>query len=122
MRATVDNGFGRTLRADKTVGRASGAGYDKKSAAVCDAFDDNPTLQTLALWRGFNPNTSKYWGDPTRERDYGYEYVFGGMGMETVFSLMRANGFSSNTVYDNDGTLTGCVFSRTVPADFLKLF
>lgn len=119
VRATVDNGFGRILRADETVGRASGAGYDKKSAAICDAFSKNPCLQTLALWRGFDscPGIGATW-----KCDYGYSYAFSGAGISTVDVLMRANGFSSNTVYDNDGTLTGCVFSRTVPADFLKLF
>lgn len=43
------------IRVDESHGSASGCGYDKTSAAVCRAFLDNPLLETLALWDGFDP-------------------------------------------------------------------
>ena len=45
------------VRTDTTTGTASGTGYDKLSAAVCYAFSENPLLQTLLLWNGWNTDT-----------------------------------------------------------------
>ena len=119
VRAVVTRADGRNVRNDMTIGHASGAGYDKTSAAICDAFGKNPCLQTLALWHGFDPcpKTVATW-----KRDYGYSYGFSGAGISTVDMLMRANGFRSNVIYDRDGDLATCDYRRSIPADFLKLF
>lgn len=119
VRAIVKDATGRTLRADETVGRASGAGYDKKSAAICEAFAKNSTLETLALWRGFDPDSRI---GATWKRDYGYSYAFSGFGISTIDMLMRANGFNSNMIYDREGVIATIDYRRYVPADFLKLF
>lgn len=50
-------------RYDTGMGRASGCGYDKRSAAVNTALYDLPLLQTLLLWRGlFHPAYGRAWG------------------------------------------------------------
>lgn len=116
VRATVGKDDGTELHQDVTDEVATGVGYDKVSSAICHAFQNNKVLETFALWRGFTPNTG------VEKRDYGYAYVFAGMGVKVLDSLMRANGFRSSLIYDDGDTLCACDFSRTVPADFLKLF
>lgn len=68
------------VRTDTTTGKASGWGYDKLSAAVCRAFSENPLLQTLLMWDGWQTDTEAYGPAVVRE----HEWSFGGMGMSAV--------------------------------------
>lgn len=122
VRATVGKDDGTELHQDVTDELATGVGYDKVSSAICRAFQGNKVLETFALWRGFNPNTKAHDLSGVEKRDYGYAYVFAGMGVGVLDSLMRANGFRSSLIYDNGDTLVACDFWRTIPADFLELF
>ena len=109
------------VRRDRTYGSASGCGYDKLSAAICYAFRCNPLLQTLALWKGFNPHSERYGCDPCRERDYGYEYGFDGQGTGVIENLMEANGFKVSAYCDDDGSLAHYTFYREMPESFVAI-
>lgn len=105
------------VREDMTTGKASGCGYDKPSAAVCNAFRENPLLQTLLLWDGWKANTVQYGPDVIREQ----EWHFAGMGVESLLDHLRANKFVAYDVYDDNGRLTGVVAWRDMPKSFVSL-
>ena len=109
------------VRHDRTYGSASGCGYDKLSAAICYAFRDNPLLQTLTFWKGFNPNPERYGCNSCEKRDYGYSYRFDGQGIGVIKTLMKSNGFDLSEYYDRDGALVHCTFSRDMPESFTAL-
>ena len=108
------------VRRDVTVGRASGCGYDKTSAAICYAFRENPLLETLALWDGFNPNKPKYGPERCHNTGHGYRYAFHGQGLDVFEDLMKANGFRMSRV---DGVAGDFVymFHRDMPDSFVAI-
>ena len=109
------------VRHDRTYGSASGCGYDKLSAAICYAFRDNPLLQTLALWDGFNPHTERYGCDPCVKCDYGYQYRFDGQGTGVIENLMESNGFVVSAYLGDDGSLEHYTFYREMPESFVAI-
>lgn len=105
------------VRTDTTKGTARGGGYDKPSAAVCYAFRENPLLQTLLLWDGWNTGTEAYGPDVVRE----HEWVFDGMGVSTLLSHLRANGFTVDSEDDRKGRPARIFANRDMPASFVAL-
>ncbi len=105
------------VRTDTTTGTARGGGYDKPSAAVCYAFRENPLLQTLLLWGGWNTSTEEYGTDVVRE----HEWVFDGQGVSTLLSHLRANGFTVDAEDDRKGRPARIFASRDMPASFVSL-
>ena len=108
------------VRGDYTNGTGSGYGYDKESAAVDLALEDNPLMQTLMMWPKLNVNTG-YSGQVTRvvnKLDYGYELCFGGMGMSEFLQFMRGNGFAVEEMHGD--MFDGYTFRRDMPESFVK--
>ena len=105
------------VRTDTTKGTARGGGYDKPSAAVCYAFDENPLLQTLLLWGGWNTGTEAYGPDVVRD----HEWSFDGQGVSTLLSHLRANGFTVDAEDDRKGRPARIFASRNMPASFVAL-
>lgn len=99
------------VRTDTTIGTASGWGYDKLSAAVCEAFSENPLLQTLLLWDGWNSDTAV--------RDH--EWAFDGMGMDVLLCNLRANGCHVTETWDRQGDPVAYTATRDMPASFVSL-
>ncbi len=105
------------VRTDTTKGMASGCGYDKLSAAVCYAFRENPLLQTLLLWDGWNTSTEEYGTDVVRE----HEWAFDGMGMSALLRNLRANGCHVTETRDTQGDPVAYTVTRDMPASFVTL-
>lgn len=105
------------VRTDTTKGTASGGGYDKLSAAVCYAFDENPLLQTLLLWGGWNTATETYGTDVVRD----HEWLFDGMGMSSLLRHLRANGCHVTETLDTRGNPVAYTATRDMPASFVAL-
>lgn len=115
-------------RYDTGMGRASGCGYDKRSAAVNTALYDLPLLQTLLLWRGFHHTYGDlypYKSDETlyglSRRDYGWALHADGCGMEVIEDIFKANGFREVRTFTRDGGVESYHFERVMPSSFLKL-
>lgn len=109
------------VRTDVSRGSASGCGYDKNSAAVCYAFRENPLLETLALWDGFNPNKPEYGPERCHDTGHGYRYAFDGQGLGVFEDLMIANGFTMVRREDY-GDRMFYHFGRLMPESFSNLF
>lgn len=110
-------------RYDTGMGRASGCGYDKRSAAVNKALYDLPLLQTLLLWRGFR-HTSPWSEFPLyglSKSEYGWRLTAGGAGMGTIERIFEANGFREVCNSTRDGMYEFYHFERVMPSSFLKL-
>ena len=105
------------VRADTTTGKAGGRGYDKLSAAVCYAFSENPLLQTLLLWDGWDSDTEVY--GPGAVRDH--EWAFDGMGMSVLLRNLRANGCHVTETRDKQGDPIAYTVTRDMPASFVSL-
>lgn len=117
VRASVSNNNNRVIAQDTSTDYASGCGYDKTSAAICYAFNNNSIIQTLALWDGFTPT------EYTHRKDYGYAYSFDGCGVRSLTELMRANQFEEGSIYTEDGSLVAIKYTRNnLPESFAKLF
>lgn len=115
--ASVGNKSDRAIAQDTSAEYASGCGYDKTSAAICYAFNNNSIIQTLALWNGFIPTEYMH------RKDYGYAYAFDGCGVSSLTGLMRANRFEEHAVYAEDGRLVAITYTRSdLPESFAKLF
>ena len=108
------------IRVDESHGSASGCGYDKTSAAVCRAFLDNPLLETLALWDGFDPAKPEYGPECCHDTGHGYRYRFGGQGMGVFERLMESNGFDMTRVNGADESV-GYRFVRRMPRSFTAI-
>lgn len=111
----------RGVRSDCTNGTASGCGYDKESAAVDSALEDNPLMQTLLLWPRLN--VKGRYGDTVhrtlRKCDYGYALRFGGMGMGELKSLLEQNGFACVEMHGD--AFDGYEFRCDMPESFVRL-
>lgn len=105
------------VRTDTTIGTASGCGYDKLSAAVCSAFRENPLLQTLLLWDGWNSDTEKYGGHAVHD----HEWAFSGMGISVLLRNLRANGCHVTETCDAQGDPIAYTATRDMPASFVSL-
>lgn len=105
------------VRTDTTTGKASGCGYDKLSAAVCYAFRENPLLQTLLMWDGWQTDTEKY--GPNVVRDH--EWAFDGMGMSALLRNLWANGCHVTETRDKQGDPIAYTATRDMPASFVSL-
>lgn len=105
------------VRTDTTKGMASGCGYDKLSAAVCYAFRENPLLQTLLLWDGWNTDTESY--GPGAVRDH--EWSFDGQGMNVLLRNLLANGCHVTETRDTQGDPVAYTATRDMPASFVAL-
>lgn len=105
------------VRTDTTTGTASGCGYDKLSAAVCYAFRENPLLQTLLLWDGWNTDTEVY--GPGAVRDHAW--AFDGMGMNVLLRNLLANGCHVTETRDRQGDPVAYTATRDMPASFVSL-
>lgn len=105
------------VRTDTTKGTASGYGYDKVSAAVCYAFRENPLLQTLLLWDGWNTNTESYGAGAVRD----HKWSFDGMGMSVLLRNLRANGCHVTGTCDAQGDPVAYTVTRDMPAAFVAL-
>ena len=105
------------VRTDTTTGTARGGGYDKPSAAVCYAFCENPLLQTLLLWDGWNTDPEEYESGVVRD----HEWSFDGLGMSTLLSHLRANGFTATEESNKRGSTTEIVATRDMPNSFVSL-
>lgn len=104
------------VRTDTTTGTASGCGYDKLSAAVCYAFRENPLLQTLLMWDGWQTDTESY-GPNARE----HEWAFVGRGMSVLLRNLRANGCNVTETLDKQGNPIAYTATRDMPASFVAL-
>lgn len=105
------------VRTDTTTGKASGWGYDKLSAAVCRAFSENPLLQTLLMWDGWQTDTEAYGPAVVRE----HEWSFGGMGMSALLRHLRANGCHVTETPDKQCDPVAYTATRDMPASFVAL-
>lgn len=105
------------VRTDTTTGMASGCGYDKLSAAVCYAFRENPLLQTLLLWDGWNTDTEAYGSHVV----WDHEWSFGGVGMSSLLRHLRANGCHVTETCDTQGDPVAYTVTRDMPASFVAL-
>ena len=105
------------VRTDTTTGTASGGGYDKLSAAVCYAFRENPLLQTLLLWDGWNTDTEKYGSHVV----WDHEWAFDGMGMNVLLRNLLANGCHVTETRDKQGDPIAYTATRDMPASFVSL-
>lgn len=110
------------VRTDTTKGMASGCGYDKLSTAVCYAFRENPLLQTLLLWDGWNTSAEIYgpgvvWDGVVRD----HEWSFDGMGMSALLRHLRANGCHVTETCDTQGDPVAYTATRDMPASFVAL-
>lgn len=108
------------IRVDESHGSASGCGYDKTSAAVCRAFLDNPLLETLALWDGFDPAKPEYGPECCHDTGHGYRYRFDGQGMGVFERLMESNGFDMTRVDGADESVS-YRFVRRMPRSFTAI-
>lgn len=105
------------VRTDTTTGTASGCGYDKLSAAVCEAFSENPLLQTLLMWDGWKTDTEMYMPNVVHE----HEWAFDGMGMSALLRNLRANGCHVTETRDRQGDPIAYTATRDMPASFVSL-
>ena len=105
------------VRTDTTKGMASGCGYDKLSAAVCYAFRENPLLQTLLLWDGWNTDTEAYGTGAVRD----HEWAFDGQGMNVLLRNLLANGCHVTETRDAQGDPVAYTATRDMPASFVSL-
>lgn len=105
------------VRTDTTTGMASGCGYDKLSAAVCEAFSENPLLQTLLMWDGWQTETETYMPNVVRD----HEWAFDGMGMSALLRNLRANGCHVTETRDKQGDPIAYTVTRDMPASFVSL-
>lgn len=105
------------VRTDTTKGTASGCGYDKLSAAVCYAFRENPLLQTLLMWNGWQTDTEPYGPNVARE----HEWAFVGRGMSALLRNLRANGCNVTETCDAQGNPVAYTVTRDMPASFVAL-
>ena len=105
------------VRTDTTTGTASGCGYDKLSAAVCEAFSENPLLQTLLLWDGWNTDTELYGSGAVRD----HEWAFDGQGMNVLLRNLLANGCHVTETRDTQGDPVAYTATRDMPASFVSL-
>lgn len=105
------------VRTDTTTGTASGCGYDKLSAAVCYAFSENPLLQTLLMWDGWQTDTEAYGPHVVQNQ----EWSFGGMGMSALLRHLRANGCHVTETLDKQCDPVAYTVTRDMPASFVSL-
>lgn len=105
------------VRTDTTTGRASGGGYDKISAAVCRAFSENPLLQTLLMWDGWQTDTESYGPDVVRN----HEWSFGGADMSALLRHLRANGCQVTETRDKQRDPVAYTATRDMPESFVAL-
>ncbi len=105
------------VRTDTTTGTASGWGYDKLSAAVCEAFSENPLLQTLLMWDGWQTDTKTHGANVVQNQ----EWSFGGMGMSALLRNLRANGCHVTETRDKQGDPIAYTATRDMPAAFVSL-
>lgn len=105
------------VRTDTTIGKASGCGYDKLSAAVCEAFSENPLLQTLLMWDGWQTATKTHGANVVQNQ----KWSFGGMGMSALLRHLRANGCHVTETLDTQGDPVAYTVTRNMPASFVTL-
>lgn len=105
------------VRTDTTTGKASGCGYNKLSAAVDRAFSENPLLQTLLMWDGWQTDTEAYGPDVVRE----HEWSFGGGDMSALLRHLRANGCHVTETLDKQRDPVAYTATRDMPAAFVAL-
>lgn len=105
------------VRTDTTTGRASGGGYDKISAAVCRAFSENPLLQTLLMWDGWQTDTESYGPGVVRA----HEWSFGGTDMSALLRHLRANGCHVSETRDKQRDPVAYTATRDMPESFVAL-
>lgn len=92
-------------------------GLYKLSAAVCRAFSENPLLQTLLMWDGWQTDTEAYGPAVVRE----HEWSFGGMGMSALLRHLRANGCHVSETLDKQCDPVAYTATRDMPASFVAL-
>ena len=90
---------------------------DKLSAAVCEAFSENPLLQTLLMWDGWQTDTEAYGPHVVCE----HEWSFGGMGMSALLRHLRANGCHVTETLDKQCDPVAYTVTRDMPASFVSL-
>ena len=105
------------VRTDTTTGTASGCGYDKLSTAVCYAFRENPLLQTLLLWDGWNTATKTFGSNVVQD----HKWSFDGMGMSALIRHLHANGCHVTETRDKQGDPIAYTATRNMPASFVAL-
>lgn len=105
------------VRTDTTTGTASGCGYDKLSAAACRAFRENPLLQTLLMWDGWQSDTEKYGVNVVQN----HEWSFDGLGMSALIRHLRANGCHVTETLDKQCDPIAYTVTRDMPASFVSL-
>ena len=105
------------VRTDTATGKASGGGYDKLSAAVCRAFSENPLLQTLLMWDGWQTDTEAYGPAVACE----HEWSFAGTGMSALLRHLRANGCRVTETLDKQCDPVAYTATRDMPASFVAL-
>ena len=89
----------------RTTGRASGCGYDKRSAATAEAFNENPSIIKL-LYMAEEKRLAKR-QKPSRRDSIGYgsgvcvlPSFEGGVGIESIKNIFGNMGFTFRTVAD----------------------
>lgn len=93
-------------QANRYTGSASGCGYDKRTAAVADALNQNASVRRMlyqakekALENGYDPENAKMHGPESNRYCIAYgagygvlPYFEGGVGMESFYNVFEACG------------------------------
>ena len=77
-----------------TKGRASGCGYDKESAAIASAFNDNPEVMAIiytAVEAGIKPGYSVF-------DSFGLPFFDGGCGVNCFYTVFENCGYQFNKI------------------------